>query len=469
MPIYKESGVLAKAEEEFTPEYLARLGRAIAGLAGRGSTVLAGHRPGAGRSEAEKALAEGLAAGGCVVADVGGAPRVLLDFGRRMLRAHSGVYVDGGTPDWPCSVQVFVHNLPAGRAQMEAVRRTMESDELPEGDGGEIEPWEEDIAEEYIRWLQGSVPQMPAKGTLKALALAPEGVLAEAARRAGEARPLLDLEVAAQESPVEIPWTGGAPSELDALGRQAKEAGAAFGALIDATGTKARFVDEKGKVLCPDTFGLILLKKLFADIKEKKVVLDVRMSQELVNEVKARGGQAVFARPGEAAMLGQMAADSAVLGLGADGAVFFPEIQGADAIYMLLRVAEMLRASGDALSKLRLDQKIGAVIGDVVVPCKAEWFHPILSRIRSNHPLERQVELNGVRVRLDEGWAVALPLEEEERILYRFGGKDQETVAAIAAEFADSAVEIRSEARRLAGLPPPPQREETYEDYERGF
>ena len=255
-------------------------------------------------------------------------------------------------------------------------------------------------------------------------------------------------------------------SALKGLGKIARDAGADIGALISRDGTAVRFTDEKGRAVPVDCVALMLAKAAGPAIAGKRVVLDARCGQELAQELTTLGAEAVFQRPGADRLVRRAVEEGAAFVFDIGGACGFAETNGAaDGLYALLRVAEALRAQDEPMSKVRESLPAVATIGDVRVDCPPESFHTILNRIRAHYPSREQTEVEGLRVRLEKGWALCVPEGDEGQMLLRFQAVTQERVEEIAGEFIDFAPEFRQEARRLAGLPDLPPREETYEDW----
>jgi len=451
----RSNRIADEAGKDLTPEFGRRLGRAVAEtLKNKGTVALAG---GSGAAETRRAVAEGLSAGGCVVADAGTQPAFLADFARRLLRADALVLVREGE-----GAALFFGAAPASASRMKSLKTLMEGGALPDVAGGGVEAWEEDVHEEYAAWIRRSAPAAAKGRTLKAVLFAPAGVPAELVRRAVAGRPGVAWEVVATGE------TGRCGSAtLAALGDRVKTDAADLGVALSQDGLVARLVDEKGKALTPDTAGLIYVRRLFKDLKGKKVAVDGRASSALVEGIKEAGGSVIFAGGGLEGVLARGVAEGAALTLGPDGEVAFGDMKGTvDGLYAALRLAEALRQGEDSLSKLRLAVPAAETIGSFSVACSADMGYTILNRIRSGYPGEAQYEIGGVRVRMPGGFAVVIPNEEDATLVFQFEGKDRETVEKIASEILEHAVEVRDEARRIAGLPELQRQEYAYEDYE---
>jgi len=454
MSIIRSNRIAGEAGQYLTPEFGRRLGRAVAEtLKNKGTVALAGA---AGAAKAREAVAQGLAAGGCAVADAGTQPAFLADFARRLLRADALVVVRES------DAALSFGAAPASASRMKAVKSLVDGQQPPDVAGGSVEVWQEDVHEEYAAWIKRSAPAAVKGRGLKAVLFTPAGVPADLVKRIVAGRPGVEWEVVATGETCPC-----GPATLDALGDRVKASAADLGVALSEDGLAARLVDEKGKALPTDTAGLILARRLFKDLKGKKVTVDGRASSALVDGVKEAGGAVVFAGGGLEGVLARGVAEGAVLTLGPDGEAALGDLKGAvDGLYAALRLVEALRETEDSLSKLRLAVPATDVIGSFSVACAPNMGYTILNRIRSGYPGEVQHEIGGVRVRMQGGFAAVIPNEEDATLVFRFEGKDRETVEKIASEILDHAVEVRDDARRIAGLPPLQRQEYAYEDYE---
>ena len=469
MSIYKGSMVLGKVGEEVTPQVLRKLGRSVARLLGDTGTVVVGGDPRQSTPEMQSALIEGLMAGGCVVADVGIVPRLLVDFARRLLRAHAAVRVTGGAAaEDENGARFFFGGAPANAGHIVALRDLMEGEDLPDVQGGAVESWEEDIAEEYFAWLAKAVSATPEGRDMKIVVDAGTGAARDLAQAGLGEREGLSLEMIATEDGAPMSASGGTTPALSALAKHVKQSGADLGVLLDSDGVLVRFADDKGKPVSVDIMAVMALRGLLAETKDQKIVLDARASQLLTDDVQQASAIGVMERNGEEHLVARMVQEDAAFGVGSEGLYAFRELGGcADGLYTACRAIEMLRGCEDPLSKLRSGLRPLPSIGDITVCCTSEAIYAILNRVRGAYPRERQTEVGGVRLRLEEGvgWAAILPSEENDALTFRFEGRDQETVERIASDILNSAVEVCDEARRLAGLPALPPRGDAYGDY----
>ena len=464
MSIYHASGIQGKAGDEIAPPLFRKLGRALAEVTQDGKTFAVGGDVRPTTPDLKAALIEGLVSGGCVVADVGVAPSPVAEFAGRMLRSDGVALVTGGcsAPDLN-GLRFAVRGESSVAETVEELRSLVEGPDLEDKQGGEVESWEEDIADEYLTWLADAVLPLDNGNPMHVVLDPGNGALAEIARQAFEARPGVSVDTLFSEMDGAFPGRGpdcAAPGALDALAERVKEAGASLGIAFDATGSRACFVDERGRAVPPEAMGIVLLRHLRAAISGRPVVLDCRVAGAAMFEAKKLGARSVLARGDIASLTERAAREEAAFGMGVEGDCAYQELGGgADGLYTALRVFEMLRNATDPLSKLYADVPEAYAIRDVKAPCSDEGVRVILNRVRAAFPGGAQSEVGGgLRVRLEDGWAAALPCRAEGAMEWSFGAKDEETAKRIAADILDMAPEMREEARRVAGLPelPPP-------------
>jgi len=203
--------------------------------------------------------------------------------------------------------------------------------------------------------------------------------------------------------------------EQEALERVAglvRASGAHLGAVIDADGERLRLVDDQGRVL-GHTEALLAFVELVADhLLGDSIALPVNTTQRAREIAAAHGVQIVPTKLSKPALMA--AANVPGVGFAADGTGgyilpgFLPAFDGAAA---LLKMLDLLARSHRSLSEV-VDglPKVHLVHETVVTP----WEQKGMVMRSLMEMATRDVELvDGVKVRYQDGWMLALPDPED--------------------------------------------------------
>jgi mannose-1-phosphate guanylyltransferase / phosphomannomutase len=191
-----------------------------------------------------------------------------------------------------------------------------------------------------------------------------------------------------------------------------RASGAHLGALIDADGERLRLVDDQGRILS-DTEALLTFVELVSDhLLGDTIALPVNITQRAREIANSHGVQVVPTKLSTPALMA--AANDPAVGFAADGAGgyilpgFLPAFDGAAA---LLKMLDLLARSSRSLSEV-VDAlpKVFLVHETVVTP----WEQKGMVMRSLMEMAGRDVELvDGVKVRYNDGWMLALPDPED--------------------------------------------------------
>ncbi len=214
-----------------------------------------------------------------------------------------------------------------------------------------------------------------------------------------------------------------------------RASGAHLGAVIDPDGERITFIDDEGRVLS-DTEALLSFVELVSDhLLGDTIALPVNVTERANEIAAAHQVQVVTTKMSTPALM--LAATDPAVGFAADGKGgyilpgFMPAFDGAAALLKMLdllaRSKRSLSAIVDALPKVHL------VHETVVTP----WDQKGMVMRSLMELAGRDVELvDGVKIRNNDGWVLALP-DPEEPITHLWAESGTETEARrIAQEYA---------------------------------
>ena len=144
------------------------------------------------------------------------------------------------------------------------------------------------------------------------------------------------------------------PKNLQALCQRVREVGADIGLAFDGDADRVGVVDEQGHIIVADRVLALLARDLLARQPGAAVVADVLCSQVLFDEVTRCGGQPVMWISGHSLIKAKMAEIGAPLGGEMSGHIFMGEdYYGYDDAYFVAgRLLQLVAASDQPLSTL---------------------------------------------------------------------------------------------------------------------
>ncbi|MBS7249176.1 MAG: phosphoglucosamine mutase [Candidatus Freyarchaeota archaeon] len=197
---------------------------------------------------------------------------------------------------------------------------------------------------------------------------------------------------------------------IDDLQKITVEWGADMGVAYDGDADRAVFVDDKGRVVRPETAGVLFIKDALSK-KRGKIVANVSSSMIIQEQAEALGGEVVYERVGDVFMTEAMKRHKAIFGIEPSGHFysnrFYPFDDG---IQSSLLLAEIISKQEKALSRL-VDEIPKYPMIEETVKCADEKKFKVVEGIKEK--LERRgYQLNlmdGVRVDQKEGWFIVRP------------------------------------------------------------
>ena len=330
------------------------LGRAFGTAAlAEGQSVVAVGRDGRLSGPAlSKALIRGLVATGVRVIDVGVCTTPMLYFAAHTLCA-SGIQITGSHN--PKDYNGF-KMVMAGRAiygeEIQALRRTMESESWVLKGGGQVE--QADVLAAYTQRIVGDVK---LGRPMKIVVDSGNGIAGASAPGIFRA---LGCEVIELFSEVDGDFPNhhpdpSKPENLQDLIRVLKETDAELGLAFDGDGDRLGLVTKDGNNIFPDRQMQLFAQDVLSRVPGGTILFDVKCSQRLAPAIEAAGGQALMYKTGHSLIKAKMkaieaAGGQAPLGGEMSGHIFFKERWYGfdDGTYAGCRLLEILSQHPDA-------------------------------------------------------------------------------------------------------------------------
>lgn len=199
---------------------------------------------------------------------------------------------------------------------------------------------------------------------------------------------------------------------LQAMADKVKQekADVAFG--FDGDGDRLGMTDEKGQIIWPDRFMILLARRVLQEKPGAKVVFDVKCSQALIEDVEKQGGIAVMHKTGHSYIKQKAKEVDAALAGERSGHIFYRQgyFGYDDAVFASLKFLEYLSLQDKPLSEIMLTTPQYVTSPTWHAPCADEVKYEVVERLvkelKEDYGQENVIDINGARVKFDDGWGL---------------------------------------------------------------
>ena len=452
--ILREYDIRGVVGETLTVADARALGRGFGTLLRRagGTRVCVGYDGRLSSPELEAALVEGLRGCGLTVLRIGLGPTPMLYYAAVTLEADGAIMVTGShnPPD---------HNgfkLMRGRASFFGADIQMLGALVAAGDfeagPGVVE--EHPVFDDYLAGLVADFA--PGARALTVAWDAGNGAAGEAmvalaggspARLPG--RHLLLNEVIDGTFPAHHPDPT-VPENLAQLQACVRENGCDLGIAFDGDGDRIGVVDGQGRVLWGDQLMLLFARDILKRHPGATIIADVKASQVLFDEIARAGGAPLMWKTGHSLIKAKMAELGAPFGGEMSAHLFFADRYHGfdDALYAAVRLIEILSRADWSLAEYRdaLPQVVNTP--EIRFPCADDRKVAVVDEVRARLKAAgaEMTEIDGVRVREEDGWWLLRASNTQDVLVARCEAADQAGLerlkAALAAQLEASGLPV---------------------------
>ncbi|MDQ6928683.1 MAG: mannose-1-phosphate guanyltransferase, partial [Actinomycetota bacterium] len=211
---------------------------------------------------------------------------------------------------------------------------------------------------------------------------------------------------------------------------------AQLGAVIDPDGEHITIIDDEGQVLTDSQALLVFVTLVCGARPGARVALPVSVTQAAEKIAHDAGAEVVWTKQSPANLMDVAASDDVTLAANLDGGFIFPEFMPAyDGAAAFVNLLALLAHSGQRLSKVVAGlPRIHVAHETIVTPWEEKG---VLMRKFVERVKDRDVLLvDGVKVFLDDSWALVLP-DPEEPVTHVWAEGDSDSKArGLAQEYA---------------------------------
>ncbi|MDR7545116.1 MAG: phosphomannomutase/phosphoglucomutase [Armatimonadota bacterium] len=430
--MFREYDIRGVVGTDLTPQTAERIARAYAALLAPGSPVVLGRDNREHSPALAEAVARGLVASGCQVVDIGTVISPTFYFARVHWGIEGGVMVTASHN--PPQFNGFKLGGGPGTLygeEIQAVRRRAEGGPFRAG-RGHLEV--RDATTPYLDVLREKIRLGPRPlrvaldcGNGTASLIAPR-VLAD---WGAEVLPLYC------ESDPRFPHHHPDPvdphnlGDLVALVRRER---CDLGIGLDGDGDRLGVVDDQGTILWGDLLMILYWREILPRYPGADVIVEVKCSQALPDEVRRLGGRPFFYRTGHSLIKAKMREIGAVFTGEMSGHMFFAdEYYGFDdALYAAGRLLRILSHADRPLSALLGDVPRYPITPEVRISCPDDRKFAIVAALADQFKASHEViDVDGARILFDEGWGLVRASNTQPVLVVRAEATSEPALARI--------------------------------------
>lgn len=227
------------------------------------------------------------------------------------------------------------------------------------------------------------------------------------------------------------------PTKIDALQElisRVKEEKADIGIGIDGDGDRLGVIDEKGNIIWGDMIQILYQREILKKHPGEKVIIEVKCSQALYDDVVAHGGKPMFWKTGHSLIKAKMLEEDTLVTGEMSGHMFFrDEYFGFDdALYAAGRLLRIIADSGKKLSELFLDAPHYFITPELRPYCSDDTKFGIVKKIVNDFKEKYEViDIDGARIVFDDGWGLVRASNTQPALIIRAEGKTPEALVRI--------------------------------------
>lgn len=221
---------------------------------------------------------------------------------------------------------------------------------------------------------------------------------------------------------------------LKGLVDKVRSSKADLGLDFDADGDRLGAVDERGKVYQGDQLMIIFSRDLLSRKKGAKVIVEVKSSNALIQDIKKHGGLPIMWKTGRSLIKAKMEEERALLAGEVSGHLFFKEDYFGydDAIFAAAKLLGII-----SNQSLKLSDSIKGIpeyytSAEIRISCPDKKKFAVVEGLkRYFRKRYRVITIDGARVNFGDGWALVRASNTEPALVLRFEAKSKKRLAQI--------------------------------------
>jgi phosphomannomutase len=413
-----------------------------------GSRVCVGYDGRLSSPELEAALVEGLSACGLTVVRVGRGPTPMLYFAAVTLEADGAIMVTGShNPPDHNGFKMVRGKASFFGADIQKLGVLVAAGDFEDGEG-RVE--ERTVFDDYVAGLVADFA--PGARDLTVAWDAGNGAAGEAMVALTKRLPgrhLLLNEVIDGTFPAHHPDPT-VPENLVQLMACVRDNGCDLGIGFDGDGDRIGTVDGQGRVLWGDQLMLLFARDILKARPGATIIADVKASQVLFDEIARAGGNPLMWKTGHSLIKSKMAELDAPFAGEMSAHLFFADRYHGfdDALYAAVRLIEILSRADWSLAEYRDSLPPAVNTPEIRFPCADDRKTAVVDEVRARLKAAgaEMIEIDGVRVRNEDGWWLLRASNTQDVLVARCEAADEAGLvrlkATLAAQLELSGLEV---------------------------
>lgn len=424
-----------ETDDELNPETMEFLGRGYGTFLNRRGIKksVVGRDNRSTSEEFSKAFVRGLISTGCEVLDIGLSTTPMLYWAQFHFKSIGGAAITAShNPAGWNGVKLAVgYSQTTNSEELQQIYKIIEEEDFITGTGrGSETP----IDQAYISDLIGRVSLGDSPKILINTGNGTAGVIGPRLLRAAGCE-VIELNTELDATFPHYPANPAGVEMMKDTGAHVRSAGADLGVAIDADGDRLGITDENGNTLWPDVYMVPLVRELLQEKPGGKIILDVKCSVALEEEIREHGGVPIMWKTGHSYIKAKIAEEKADLGIELSGHIFV--VHGYygfdDALFAALKLIESLRVSGIKLSEMKSAHDRWVTSPVFEVACADEVKYKIVDEITAKFKAKglKVIDLSGARVVFEDGWGLVRASSNLPHLVLRFEARSKERLEEI--------------------------------------
>ena len=432
--IFRAYDIRGIVDEALTEEGIFQIGKAIGShilSEGRSSILTARDGRISGPRLLDK-FQKGVMSSGCNVVDVGEVPTPLLYFSTFKTNISDGVMLTGShNPKNYNGLKIVINKKSMTSEKIKNIKLMIEEESFMDGEG---QLSSLDVKEDYLRELKEKIN---INSKIKVCLDCGNGIGGVIAPQAFK---LLGLDVIELYSEVNGNFPNhhpdpSNPKNLKDLQKKVLETNSDLGIALDGDGDRVGLVDNKGNIIFPDAYMMLLAEDLLRKKSKGSIVFDVKCSTNLEKIIKNFNGTPVMSRTGHSYIKSKIIETNALLGGEMSGHIFFNDDWYGfdDAIYSALRIIEIL-----SKNKLKPHEVFNSYpkhfsTPEINLKVPEEVKFKIIDELKTliNSSEYMLIDIDGIRLENENSWGLVRASNTSPNLVLRFEGKTESDLLEI--------------------------------------
>ena len=432
--IFRAYDIRGIADETLTEDVIFHIGKAIGShVLSEGRTSILTARD--GRISGPRLLDQfqkGVISSGCNVVDIGELPTPLLYYSTFKTNISDGVMLTGShNPKNYNGLKIVIDRQSMTSEKIKKIKLMIEEDNYRSGLG---QLTSLNVKENYLKELKEKIK---IESKIKVCLDCGNGVGGVIAPQAFK---LLGLEVIELYSEVNGNFPNhhpdpSNPKNLEDLQKKVLETKSDLGIALDGDGDRVGLIDNKGNIIFPDIFMMLLAEDLLRKNSKGSIVFDVKCSANLEKIIKNFNGTPIMSRTGHSYIKSKIFETNALLGGEMSGHIFFNDDWYGfdDAIYSALRMIEILSKRKLTTHEVFNSYPKYFSTPEINLKISEKDKFKIVDEIKlliksSEYDL---IDIDGIRLENENSWGLVRASNTSPNLVLRFEGKTENNLLEI--------------------------------------